>query len=222
MNLEFASFGVELAQASNEGSTLEGYASVFNYPIDESAGQFERTTFIRPGAFARTIKNNRDQIQVLFNHGLDRRYGQLPIGVIKDLHEDGRGLWARVELHDGPDNENIKAALSSGALRAMSIQFETKDQEFNDERTERYVKEVKLYEFGPVTFPANKAATASLHSLDGISEAMSVNPQSAAPDDEARESTLITARRTWVVATERDLERYAREQNALEGRIKEI
>jgi HK97 family phage prohead protease len=144
---------------------LKGYGSAFNYPIDSGTRSRPQTTFIKPGAFARTIKNNRDQIQSLFNHGHDPRYGELPIGVIKELREDQRGLYTEIELHDGPDNENIRAALASGALRAMSIQFETIQEEFNDDHTERNISEIKLWELGPVTFPANQGAVATLHSL---------------------------------------------------------
>ena len=91
---EFASFGLEVARVETAGTRLTGYASVFNFPIDESAGRFKRTTFVRPGAFTKTLKENGDQVQVLFNHGLDQRYGQLPIGRTVDLHEDKTGLWA--------------------------------------------------------------------------------------------------------------------------------
>lgn len=160
-----ADIPTELAQVSTTGRMLEGYASVFNYPIDSGRGQ---TTFVKPGAFTRTLQKDRDQIQVLFNHGHDPRYGELPIGTIVDLHEDSKGLKARVELHDGPDNENIKAALASKALRAMSIQFETTQEDFNDDGSERYLQQIKLWEFGPVTFPANQAAVASLHSLAAL------------------------------------------------------
>jgi HK97 family phage prohead protease len=150
---------------STTGNMMKGYASVFNYPIESGRDQ---TTFVKPGAFTKTLKENRSQIQVLVNHGMDPRFGLLPIGVPTVLHEDKKGLWAEVELHGGPDNDNIKAALSSGALRAQSIQFEVMQESFNDDRTERNIEQVRLYEFGPVTFPANEAATASLHSMAGI------------------------------------------------------
>lgn len=169
----------ELAQVQTKGNTLSGYASVFNHPIDSGNSVFSQTTFVRPGAFTRTLKNNRDQIQVLFNHGHDPRYGELPIGTVKRLEEDSKGLAAEVELHDGPDNENIRAALGSGALRAMSIQFETISEAYNDDRSERYLQELKLWEFGPVTFPANQAATASLHSIAGFAVELHWDGQAA-------------------------------------------
>jgi HK97 family phage prohead protease len=159
---EFASFPLELAQMSTTGNTMKGYASVFNFPIESGRDQ---KTFVKPGAFTKTLKENRPQIQVLVNHGMDPRFGLLPIGVPTVLQEDKKGLWAEVELHGGPDNDNIKAALASGSLRAQSIQFEVMQESFNDDRTERNIEQVRLYEFGPVTFPANEAATASLHSM---------------------------------------------------------
>jgi len=208
----------ELAQVETRGRMLEGYASAFNYPIESGTRSHPQTTFVRPGAFARTLKNNRDQVQVLFNHGHDPRYGELPIGTIKDLHEDKRGLKAQVELHDGPDNENIRAALASGALRAMSIQFETIQESFNDDRSERYLEELKLWEFGPVTFPANEGAVATLHSLaalavdlekDVTDETSLTKHQSESPSAEVRESTLDEARLTWM----RELERLGLEHD---------
>jgi HK97 family phage prohead protease len=162
---EFAFIPVELAQVQTEGRTMTGYASAFNYPIDSSVGGSRQTTYVRPGAFTKTLKENRDAVKVLFNHGMDPRYGKLPIGVPTKLQEDKRGLYAEVDLHDGPDNQNIIAALAQGALNAMSIQFEVTDETFNEDRSERYINAVKLYEFGPVTFPANAGAVARLHSL---------------------------------------------------------
>jgi len=196
----------ELAQVETKGRMLEGYASVFNYPIESGTSRNPQTTFVKPGAFTRTLKNNLEQIQVMFNHGHDPRYGELPIGTIKELAEDSRGLRAKVELHDGPDNENIRSALASGALRAMSIQFETIQEDFNDDHTERNLRELKLWEFGPVAFPANTAAVASLHSLAAYAvdlgavtaKADSTESQSEAPGSEARESTLDLARLTWL------------------------
>ncbi len=162
---EFASFSFEVAQVASNGKIMEGYASVFNYPIESGPNQ---RTFVRPGAFKKTLNENRSQIQVLVNHGMDPRYGLLPIGKARVLQEDSTGLWAEVDLHDGPDNDNIKAALASGSLRSQSIQFETMQESFNDDRSERNIEQVKLWEFGPVTFPANEAATASIHSLAAI------------------------------------------------------
>jgi HK97 family phage prohead protease len=232
---EFASFGVELAQVEAKGRTLEGYASVFDHPIDSGTAGFPQTTFVRPGAFTKTLKENRAQVKVLFNHGLDPRYGKLPIGVPTELRETPRGLFAKVKLHDGPDNQNIIAALEAGALNAMSIQFETTDEGYNEDRSERYIQAVKLYEFGPVTFPANEAATASLHSLPDIVPAMVGDqkqptsteepPQaetSEAADRDTQEGAAASVdpdRLTWSIKATRTEERYEAEWRELDERI---
>jgi HK97 family phage prohead protease len=162
---EFASFGMELASVQTQGRTLTGYASVFNYPITSSMMGRKQTTFVRPTAFTRTLKNNPGQVQVLLNHGQDPQVGMKPLGVPSVMKVDGRGLYVEVPLDETSYNDDIIVSLQSGALRAMSIQFETQQEEFNADRTERYIQEVNLWEFGPVTFPANAGATASLHSL---------------------------------------------------------
>lgn len=162
---EFASFGTELAQVATKGRTLVGYASVFNYPIDSGVRGHEQTTYVRPGAFTKTLKENPGQVQVLLNHGQDPQVGMKPLGVPEVMRQDKHGLYVEVPLDPTSYNDDIIVSLSSGALRAMSIQFETTQEDYNEERTERYIQQVKLYEFGPVTFPANEAAAASLHSL---------------------------------------------------------
>lgn len=166
----FASLPEQMAKGTVEGHTLTGYASAFNYPIETiETALFGQKTYMMPGAFKRTLAQTPlDQIKVLFNHGFDPRYGKLPIGIPVDLHEDRTGLAAQAELHDGPDNANIIAALRQGSLNAMSIQFEVVDEDYSDDRSERYIREVKLFEFGPVTFPANLGATAQLNSADEL------------------------------------------------------
>jgi HK97 family phage major capsid protein/HK97 family phage prohead protease len=191
---------LELAQAETKGNKLRGYASVFNHPIDIGGSRVPLKEFVRPGAFTKTLKEDRDQIQVLFNHGLDARYGSLPIGTLTELREDKVGLWAEVQLHDGPDNQNIRSALASGSLRAMSIQFETERESFNDERNERYLEQLKLYELGPVTFPANSASTATLHSIE-------IPRQKLASDE--RKAEALTTRIEEVDGFLRDVERQA-------------
>jgi hypothetical protein len=161
--MEYANVVTELAQASMAGRTLTGYASVFNYPI-QGSGRHPQTTFVKPGAFTRTL--DADPLpQVLLNHGQDPTVGQKPLGVPAVMRPDSRGLYVEVPLDHTSYNDDIIVSLGSGALRAMSIMFETKQESFSADRTERYIEQVQLFEFGPVTFPANDAATASLHSL---------------------------------------------------------
>lgn len=192
-----ADIPAEIASAKTSGNLMSGYASVFNYPIDSGVPSHPQTTYVMPGAFTKTLNENRDMIQVLFNHGMDPRYGQLPIGRVQDIKQDRHGLFTQVELHDGPDNENIRAALAQGALRAMSIQFEVMQQDYSDDRSERYLQQLKLWEFGPVTFPANEAATAQLHSAN----LWTPNSEAEASEQGDRETTSPDADRITLLLT---------------------
>ena len=215
MAREFASFPMELAQVAAEGRTLRGYASVFNYPIDSGTTHHSQTTFVRPGAFTKTLQENRDRVQVLVNHGMDARWGMSPVATVREMEQDAHGLRIAADIIDHPEFDPIVASLKAGALRAMSIQFETVKESFNDDRTERNLDEVSLWEFGPVTFPANAAATASLHSITDF-------VQAAPLVTESRESTLDASRVTWMRNASRKLEVNDEDLEAMAARMAKL
>jgi HK97 family phage prohead protease len=221
---ESASFSIEIAQVSTIGRTLAGYASVFNHPIDSGTSHRPQTTFVRPGAFTRTLKNNRDQIQVLVNHGMDPRWGMSPVATVKDMEQDSHGLKIAADIIDHPEFDPLVASLQAGAFRAMSIQFEVPEggESFNDDGTERDLNEIKLWEFGPVTFPANDAATAYIHSIVEFAKLAAALPQPETPSDEARESTLAQARLTWMLEKGPLVERAMVELAEQEARLKAL
>ena len=214
---EFASFPMELAQMASEGRTLRGYASVFNYPIDSGTTHHSQTTFVRPGAFTKTLQENRDRVQVLVNHGMDARWGMSPVATIREMEQDSHGLRIAAEIIDEPSFNPLVASLKAGALRAMSIQFETVKESFSDDHAERNLDEIALWEFGPVTFPANAAATASLHSIQDFT-----NAQAESLGEESRESTLDLSRLTWVRNASRKLELEDEELEAIAVRMSKL
>lgn len=166
---EIMSFGIELAQAKIEDRRLVGYASVFNYPIDSGTRSFPQKTYVRPGFFDLTLQHNREMIQVLYHHGHDPQVGTIPLGKPEVMEPDKTGLWTETPLAKTRFNEEtLVPLLEAGALRAMSIQFVSEQESFNDDRTERNLEQGRLYEFGPTPFPANEAATAALHSLQSF------------------------------------------------------
>lgn len=144
--------------------TLEGYAAVFNSDtlIDSWEGRFVER--MAPGAFKKTLKERGDKIKVLFNHGFDPSIGDKPLGKPRSMVEDDNGLRVEVPLDDTTYNRDLVASLRSGALDGMSIRFSVAREEIEDdaEPPVRTVREAKLYEFGPVTFPAYEATTAGV------------------------------------------------------------
>lgn len=178
--------GIELRDESDDtGSLMFGHFSVFDewYEIDSwYEGRFiERTA---SGAFRKTIKEHRDTLVVQFDHGYDFNVGDAPLGPIETLREDEIGPYYEVPLLDTDYNRDrilpllqgrLMDGRTTGTLLGSSFRFRVTRDEWvepakasahNPEKLkERTIREVRLYEFGPVVFPANPAATAAARSL---------------------------------------------------------
>lgn len=156
---------LERANVSADGNTLVGYAAVFNdwTDIDSWEGTFRER--MDPKAFDKTLSENAQRIKVLFNHGMDPQIGDKPLGKPSVMEPRRKGLWVETPLDETSYNADLKASLASGALDGMSIRFSVTREEWadgDDGIEERTIKEAKLYEFGPVTFPAYEATTAGV------------------------------------------------------------
>lgn len=158
-------------RASGEGRTLYGYFSRFNTwaEIDDWEGRFlER---IAPGAFARTFREDRARIKVLFQHGRDPMVGMKPLGPLLTLREDDIGALYEVPLLEASYTADLIPGLREG-LYGASFRFKVMVDELRqspgaspynpDGLPERTIREVKVREFGPVTFPAYQTATAGV------------------------------------------------------------
>lgn len=156
----------ELRFGGEDGNTLVGYGAVFNEPtrIDSWEGTFDEV--IAPGAFRKTIAERGAAVKVLYDHGFDPSIGNKPIATVETLEEDDNGLMLRAEFIDRPYAEDIKAAVEAGAIDGMSFRFNVVKDEWDESGDVplRTLREVKLLELGPVTFPAYSATTAGVRS----------------------------------------------------------
>lgn len=155
--------------------TMEVRFSTFDrwYEIDSRwEGQFlERT---KHGAFTKTIKERLTQIRCLYDHGYDFQIGNKVLGPIESLSEEQDSPVGVVPLFDTSYNRDLVPGLEAGVY-GSSFRFRVIKEEWNDEPgrsdhnpdgiPERTITEVRLYEFGPVTWPANPDSTAGLRSL---------------------------------------------------------
>lgn len=217
------------ADVTDDGNTLVGYASVFNTwaEIDGVMGSFREQ--IDSKAFNRTLTNNKDQIKVLFNHGMDPSIGSKPLGKPREIKPDDMGLWTETPLDETSYNADIRASLRSGALDGMSFMFDVVkdewDRDTEDGIPERTIREVRLYEFGPVTWPAYATTTAGIRSK-GV---YGVTPEPVSPDSEARsdappeparDTSALEALKLDIAKRERELQAWDddfREREQLQG-----
>lgn len=172
--------GVEWREADREQDdgaigVLSGHFSVFDswYEVRSSwEGNFLEK--VAPGAFRKTFQENREKIRVLYDHGHDPSVGNKPLGPLRELREDDTGGFYEVPLLDTSYNRDLLPALKAGLLGA-SFRFQVvRDDKVDDPGEsehnprgipERTIKEARVFELGPVTFPASHAASAGVRSM---------------------------------------------------------
>lgn len=164
----------QAAEAADEMPVMTVEFSRFGtwYEIDSYwEGRFLERTM--PGSFRRTINNNGHAVKVMFNHGRDMSIGSKVLGVASVLEERPDSPYMEVPLLDTSYNRDLVPGLRAGAygssfmfeVLAEAWEYEPAASDHNPEGLpERTITEVKLYEAGPVTWPANPDATAGLRS----------------------------------------------------------
>jgi HK97 family phage prohead protease len=128
---------------------------------------------VAPGATADTIRDNKDSMRVLFDHGMDAQIGNKVLGPIASLTERSDGPHYEVPLFDTSYNRDLLPGLKAGVYGA-SMRMRVTGDEWDDKPArsddnpdglpERTITAMKVFEFGPVTFPANPGASAGVRS----------------------------------------------------------
>jgi HK97 family phage prohead protease len=158
------------AAPSTDGLTLEGYAAVFDEwtDINDYEGSFRER--IAPGAFKRTLGQRMPVLQ--FDHGSHPLIGSIPLGRITSIVEDSHGLRVKARLSDNWLVEPVRDAIRDGAISGMSFRFRVVDDNWTRTKNgiaERTIREVELYEVGPVVFPAYEQTTVGVRSKQALS-----------------------------------------------------
>jgi uncharacterized protein len=121
---------------------------------------------VAPGAFKKTIKEN--DIRALWNHNTDKVLGRNKASTLV-LREDEKGLKVDITPPDTQAGRDAVTSIKRGDVSQMSIMFERIKQEwfYPEDKKElplRTMKEMKLYEVSPVTFPAFEQTSISARS----------------------------------------------------------
>lgn len=153
-----------------DGETLSGHFAVFNQWTEINSWEGNFLERVAPGAAKRTIRESQDQMRVLLQHGYDPELGEKPIADITDLREDETGVYYEARMLEGVP-PLVLAGLRAG-LYGASFRFGVVREEWNDAPDpsehnprglpERTLTEIRVREFGPVTWGAYPDATAEL------------------------------------------------------------
>ena len=160
------------SQAPAAGKSAEGRqmktVALKNTDVDLDAMEFsgyastwdrdEIDDIIHAGAFRRTIEQRgpegANKIKVLWQHSE-------PLGLPLEMREDSRGLWTRSRVSDTQLGRDAMTLIRDGVIDRMSIGFSIPNgkADMEDDGWTRHIREVKLYEYSPVTFACNEEAT---------------------------------------------------------------
>lgn len=165
----------EASGTANGMPTLFGHFAVFNRWTEiDSFWEGHFLERIVPGAFKKTFRELGARTKVLFQHGMDFQVGDKPLGPPDVMREDDEGAYYEVPLLDTSYNRDLVPGLEAG-LYGASFRFSVMREEWVEEPgvseynpsglPERTLKELRVPEFGPVTFPAYEEATAGVRSL---------------------------------------------------------
>ena len=150
--MEKRTYEFRAADAADNPRRLLGHAAVFNQEA-VIAGLFREV--IRPGAFAKTIKEA--DIRALWNHDPNIVLGRVKAGTLS-LSEDEIGLLSSIEPPDTPMHNSHLESVRRGDVDQMSFMFDVIKESWlrseGDGLDLREIQEVRLYEVSPVTFPA--------------------------------------------------------------------
>lgn len=140
-----------------------GHAAVFD--IIGDGGWFREK--IAPGAFVKSLE--RDDVRALFNHNPDYVLGRNKAGTLI-LREDDKGLYTEIDPPETQFARDLMVSIERGDITQMSFGFEIVAEERqkgeNGERDLFIIREAKLWDVSPVTFPFYQQTDVSVHSRE--------------------------------------------------------
>ena len=128
------------------GIEIEGYAST----KDKDRGH----DIVDPQAFKNALDLYMTNPIVLLQHNMEK-----PIGVVTEATIDENGLYIKARITQ--DVDWVISAIKNGVLRAFSIGYKIKDNEFLEEETSdgrdyaNIIKDLELFEISVVSVPMN-------------------------------------------------------------------
>jgi len=158
-------------RVAEDGATkLVGYGAVFNSRTN--IGWFDEQ--VAQGCFTDTIA--QDDIRGLFNHNPDLILGRnkaKPAATMR-LSEDSRGLRFEIDVADTQVGRDVLTSVQRGDVSGCSFSFQTIRDAWDRSDPDhplRTLQAVRLYDVGPVTFPAYPDTAVAARSLEAAKAA---------------------------------------------------
>lgn len=192
--LTFADSELRLADADTDAAAprLVGYGA--KYGIETDIGWFREK--IKAGAFDEAIEN--DDVRALKNHDPNLLLGRTASGTLR-LASNTVGLRFEIDMPDTTTGRDTVEEVRRGDLKGCSFSFtvaEDKWTHYDDGRpSERTIVKIgRLFDVGPVTFPAYESTSVGVRSLEEFRSATQAEPAEP-PEDQAGTQEITDERR---------------------------
>lgn len=174
---------VEFREQGDDTVRFHGVASTVDtpYTVRDPFGEYTET--LVGNVFKKSLREKPDVVLLVNHDGVPlARTGAktLTLTATPDLTVD-----AELDLRS-PLVQTVRSAMERGDLNKMSFAFRATRQEWNDDYTERWIREVELIDVSVVTFPANPTTSAQLRSLDDTIRELTANRDDLDPDEVRR------------------------------------
>lgn len=186
--------GLRVEQRADGKPVIAGYAAVF-YNAADPGTRFmlwdhceER---ILPGAFDKALKD--DDVRALFNHSADVVLGRSTARTLR-LSVDARGLRYEIDPPDTQQARDLMESIKRGDISGSSFAFDTRGEQYRRENG-NYIRELtdlKLYDVGPVSFPAYTGTEAGIRAEGEPEPAVRSRVESLRAADRDRDLVDVT------------------------------
>jgi HK97 family phage prohead protease len=200
-----SAFGRKVEVRADEGKpkVIYGYAAV--YYDGDAKTEYElwddMVERILPGAFDRAIRE--DDVRGLFNHDPSEILGRMSAKTMR-LAADNTGLSYEIDLPGTAEAERVAEAVRRGDVTGSSFSFAPIVESWRQEENKliRIIEEVRLYDVGPVTFPAYEATTSGTRAGRNVADMRSAGIN----QDVIEQARAFRARRAAIMARARKME----------------
>lgn len=148
---------------------IQGHAAVFDSWSETLGYMFPFKEKVLKGAFSKSIQS--DDIRALFNHDPNFILGR-NLAKTLCLQEDEKGLFVTIKPPQTSYAKDLVTSIKRGDITQMSFGFVVLDEQWSEENGTdiRELKEVKLFDVSPVTFPAYPETDVNIRAMQSYTE----------------------------------------------------